>query len=400
MALYSLSVVDRSGKKSLVQREAESEETLLGQLARDGLYAVSPIGEASSGNASSGLRVSRKAVELFTDSLSVMLSSGLSVKDALSILSQSGPKSPQRRLSLDILDRIKGGSRFAGALAAAAPGFPSLYLSLVRLGERVGSLESVLTELSRHLHAERNIRDKIAQALLYPALVMTTALVGVVLFLALLVPRIAAMVGELGPTALGRLDHTLRGVRIGFGIGGAVVLLLVLAVFGLWAARRQGAAARERVDRFLLRLPLAGNVMLRRSMVNLAFAVEILTANGVPVEEALEEASKVVGNASLRRDLADIRHDVKGGDRLSDAFSRRSIFPERVTLWIGIGERTGTTEKVFRQIRIAYQAELETTSAKAIALIEPAVTLIAGLLVLSLVLTLIVPLFELFGTLI
>jgi type II secretory pathway component PulF len=178
---------------------------------------------------------------------------------------------------------------------------------------------------------------------------------------------------------------------------GALVVLIGLAAAAAVTARRREGALAARIDSALIRLPLVSEFLMRRELLNFTFSMEALTSAGVSVEEALTEGAGTITNLALRGEALAIRERLLKGERLSAAFSRSTLFPERVARWMAIGERVGHVEKVFGQLRVYYQQEVDKWLARLMALVEPALIVGLGLLIVAFVVFFIVPVFSLYG---
>ena len=172
---------------------------------------------------------------------------------------------------------------------------------------------------------------------------------------------------------------------------GAVLLISALR------ARKGGGAMAERIDSFLLRAPLLSSFLVQREILNFAFAMETLTASGVSVEEALSEGAGAVGNRALKKEILEIKERVLKGEHLSTAFAKSVFFPPRISRWVGIGERVGHVEKVFGQLRVYYQQEVEKWLNRLITLIEPVFIVALGIMIILFVILFIIPIFSLYG---
>lgn len=397
MPVYRCRVADARGRATEVLRDAASEEALLRDFsARDGfLLSVEEVREGPRG---AGRRFSRRAVGDLTALLALMLASGLSLKDSLELAQAASGGGRDDALAAMLLEGIRKGGTLADALDTVPESFPPVYRGLVRIGERIGNLDQVFSRLSSYLAEDKKLRDRIGTALLYPSLVLGVALLSVLFLVFWLLPRMKEVFLQLGPE-MGRKVEALTG-----SLTAAMAVLAAAAVaaacFLVFAARarRRGGPAAERIDAAILRLPLAAPFLIRREVLGFSFAMETLTAAGVGVEEALGEGATAVQNAALRREILSVRDKVMKGGRLSAAFSDGALFPSRVGRWIAVGERVGHVERVFGQLRAYYQQEVDQWLGRLMALVEPALIAVLGVLIVVFVVSFIVPVFSLFGS--
>lgn len=398
MPVYACRVSDSNGKIEEVLREAVSEEPLARELASQSLFVIS-IRELARGNAGHSLRkrYSRKVVGELTDVLTLMLGSGLSLKDSLEVAQTVSNRSAGNELVTLLLERIRKGGTFAGALEGAGSSFPSVYRGLVRIGERIGSLDQVFARLSVYLRDEKKLKERLGTALLYPSIVLGVALMSAILVVTVLCPRMRDIYSQIGPGMAGKVDSLITSLTSASAVFAASLIGAGALVAGAARARRKAGPLAVRIDAFLLRVPLVASFLVQRELLNFSFAMETLTASGVSVDEALSEGAGATGNKALQKEIFEIREKVMKGEHLSTAFSRSSLFPPRVARWMGIGERVGHVEKVFGQLRSYYQQEVEKWLHRLLILIEPALIVVLGVVIILFVVFFIVPIFSLYG---
>jgi type II secretory pathway component PulF len=209
-------------------------------------------------------------------------------------------------------------------------------------------------------------------------------------------PRIQAMFQQLGAALPARLSSALglfRGAVLGGGLllAGALAAVLVLS-----ALRRSNPALALALDRLVLRLPVYGRVRYLREILNLLFALEMLTAGGFSVEDALGESAEVTGNQAFRAALTKARESIVGGENLSAAFLSSPVFSSRIGRWVAVGERAGQVEQVFGQLRRYYQVEIEKWSSRFMNLVEPILILGVGLVIFLVIIFFIMPIFSIY----
>jgi type II secretory pathway component PulF len=397
MGVYACRVVDLRGRTSSFLREAESEEVLLRDLNRESLSPLA-IRAASTSEAAAPARrrYSRAAVLEFTDSVGMLLASGLTFKDALEVAQGIFAKGEIGDLVKYLLAQIRKGASIVDAVAGLGPGLPPVYRGFLRIGERTGSLEDAFRQLASYLGEDRKLRAKISGSLAYPALVLGVAIVGIAAIVAFVLPRISLLFEQLGTALPARLGAMLAVVRAGGIAVGAIAVAAALAAIVLAVARRSNPRLAEALDRAVLRVPLIGRMRFLREMLNLLFALEMLSAGGFTVEDALAQAGEVVGNRAFRAALTRVREAIVRGDNLSAAFLADPVFTSRVGHWIAVGERIGQVEQVFGQLRRHFQAEMEKWSTRFMSLVEPAIILVVGVVIFFVIVVVVMPIFSIY----
>jgi type II secretory pathway component PulF len=397
MPIYNCRVVDTRGRTSSFVREAASEEVLIRELNKEDIFPleVRQAGEAPK-QAARRRRFSRAAVIEFTETVSVLLASGLTFRDALEVAQTIFLKGEINRMVAHLLEQIRKGASVTDAVAGLGEGLPPLYRGFIRIGEKIGSLEEAFKQLAAYLGEDRKVRDKLASSLIYPIMVLGVAFVGIAGIVIFVLPRIQAMFQQLGAALPARLSSALGLFRGGVFGGGLLLAGALAAVLVLSALRRNNPALALALDRLVLRLPVYGRVRYLREILNLLFALEMLTAGGFSVEDALGESAEVTGNQAFRAALAKARESIVGGENLSAAFLGSPVFSSRIGRWVAVGERAGQVEQVFGQLRRYYQVEIEKWSSRFMNLVEPILILGVGLVIFLVIIFFIMPIFSIY----
>ena len=399
MPVYACRVADEKGRIEEFFREAASEESCLREVAAKNPFVLS-LKECAHG--ANGMkrarRFSRRLLSEFTDLITLMLGAGLSLPDCLEVAQGVFARGEGNALATLLLERIRKGSTFTAALESAGAGIPPFYTAMVRIGERIGSLDQVFGRLAAWLKEEKGLHDRFTSALLYPAIVACVAAASAIFIMTVLFPRLREIFAELGPGSAGRVGALMGSLNSELAAAAVVLSLGAALVAGMTLARRRGGALALRIDTLLLTLPLLSRFLMQRELLNFTFAMEALTAAGISVEEALSEGAGAVTNRALRHAVLAIRERLLKGERLSAAFAGSPLFPERIARWMAIGERVGRVEKVFGQLRAYYQQEVEKWITRLMTLVEPALIVGLGILIVLFVALFILPVFSLFGT--
>ncbi len=394
MPVYLCRVADSQGRIEEIRREAASEESCLRELSAANPFVLS-IRTLSPSRVDA--RHPRRLVDELTDLLALLLASGLSLKDALEAAQGAFGGGSGAGLARGLLARLRQGRTFAEALQAEGKLFPPFYRGMVRIGERIGTLDKVFERLSAYRKEQKGLRERLVTSLIYPAIVIAVALFSAILVVTVLLPRMKDFFAQLGPQSAMKVDALSGSLQAALVILGVVLLAGLGFTAAVFIARSTKGRVALTLDAVLLRMPLVSSFMLRRELLNFSFAMEALTGAGVSVEEALREAAGALSNRALRQEVNAARDKVLQGERLSAAFARCALFPTRVSQWLAIGERVGRVEKVFAQLRGCYQQEVEKWVARLMTLMEPAIVAGLGILIILFVVFFIVPIFSLYA---
>jgi type II secretory pathway component PulF len=340
----------------------------------------------------------REVELLFTESMGALLSAGLSIQDAVSVCSQINGDKNMANLCAELKESVLGGESFHKSLSHCAIAFSPLYISLVKIGEATGSAQKVFQKLSGYLKQKKEIRQKIIQALAYPVTVCVTA-VAIGFFIILFVMPRLSTVFEVFQTNDGEQSSMNNLTSISNN------LYYIVAVFFFIAAiitvciklKKSSRTFSMFVDSVLLKVPALGNVIKSFCVSDFAFSMEMLCVSGISLINAIDQSKDVVSNIAFRNEIGEISEDITNGFQITQAFKRHPVFPDYVTSWIGIGERTGSVEKVFSQIHSYYEHESTELVTSLVSILEPAFILLAGSFIILLVWRFVLPVFSLIG---
>src|SRR5262245_14007190 len=328
-----------------------------------------------------GGRVSRRDVLAFTQQLATLIEAGMPLDRALAIQGELASSARLRAIVADVLQRVRGGSSLADALAMHHPRpFSRLYVNMVRAGEKGGALEATLRRLVEFLEESGEFRDAIVSALIYPALLAGVGAAAVIFLLAFVVPRFAAIFSDVESTLP---LPTLILLRVSETIQHHGWLLGILAL-GLVAAIPLGlatAGGRLRVDRLLLGLPIVGEVIVKIEMARFSRILGTLLRGGVALVSALAVVTELLGNRVLARAVAGLGDGVRRGAGLAQPMADAAIFPRLAVHMVRVGEETGRLEDTLLKIAATYEADSRKVLKRLITLVEPCVILVMGLVV-------------------
>lgn len=326
-----------------------------------------------------------------------LIASGLSIRDSLEILAIMDEKTGSSKLANSILEQIKKGNSFADTVNDFSNYFSPIYRGIIKVGDRIGSVEKIFPKIKSYLEDQKKIKDKISSALIYPILVLITALIAFIVMIFFVFPKLKTMFAEFGGTAAVKLENNINNMEIGIIVILCVVLLITFTVLILRQLSKKYDSFHFAFDTFVLKLPFIKKVIIYKDILNFAFAMETLTASGITIEAALLEAMSVISNEVIKSALEDIHERIVKGESLSSSFAKHKIFPSYINKWILVGERSGKTEQIFTQIKNYYQGEIDRITTQFMALIEPALIILIGILLIILIATVIIPVFSLYG---
>ena len=392
MPLYVYKAVSADGEVLEGELEAPDRSVVVERLRSQGHVPIraeerkgGPLGGVGLGGVvrrrpARGAGIKGQDVVLLTRELSILLGSGLPLDRALTVLGSLSREGPVRRLVERLLEKVRGGSSLAEALEAQGEVFPSYYAGMVRAGEAGGALEAVLERLADALERAQALRESVKSAMLYPALVVVLAVVSLIVLMTLVVPRFRPLFEDSG-AALPLLTEVV--IWVSDLMQDFWWLLLGLLVVSVVAVRRHNAepAGRLRWDRFLLGLPLLGDLLLKIEVARLSRTLGTLLANQVNVLNALTMSLGSLGNRAVGAALSELRGRLAKGEGLAVPLAEAGVFPTLAVQLIQVGEESGKLEEMLLRVAAIYDEEVRRTVERLLGLLVPLVTIALGVLI-------------------
>lgn len=342
------------------------------------------LGVPLSGKWGKSKPITQSDILAMTGELSIMLKAGLSLDNALRVLIGMNAKPAMTGMTQAILDDVKAGVPFSRALAKHPMQFGDFYVNMVRSGEAGGQLGSVLERLNEHLERLRALRESVVSAAIYPAILLSVAVLSVIAMLGFVVPQFESLFKEMGD-ALPAPTRFIMSVGHGFTDYGAYIgigLVFLSWLLRLWL--RTSAGHRWWQAR-ALRLPLLGKLILKYDLTLFSRSLGTLLGNGVPLLSAFQIASQTVGNGKLRIALDSVSPKIKEGWKVVDALDSSGIFEPLAINLIKVGEETGRMGPMLLEIARIFNRDVETGIKRILTLLEPALILILGLLIAAII---------------
>src|SRR3989344_1501997 len=330
----------------------------------------------------------------FTRQLSLMLNTGLTLIDALSIIKKQTNKQSYTRLINEIIQQVSSGKNFSKTLEKHPKFFSPLYVALVRAGEASGKLDIILDKVSDNLDKQREFRGKVKNALIYPVIVIIAGISMIFILLTFVVPNLLTMVAQFN-TELPLTTRILIGVSNFFASYWYIIIgLVIISSQGIkkYLKSPRGSII---VDTLLLKIPKVKDVIMMSNLVDATRTFSILIGSGVPILESLEITEHATSSRLFQNALKNVYRSVERGVSLGDAMASETIFPQTLIQMTIVGEHTGKLEETLGKIAHFYQLETESVMKGLITLIEPAILVVLGIAVSFIIFSIITPIFSL-----
>ncbi|MDP4007182.1 MAG: type II secretion system F family protein [bacterium] len=390
---------DKKGKTQSGVIEASSREAALQLLAGHNLFVT--ILEAAQArrfferNIGFFERVSLRDIMMFSRQLSVMFVSRVPLVEALQTLASQTKSKAFKEKIFRLSEEVEGGTPLSDALSKFPDVFSPFYINMVKSGEASGSLSDVLEYLADHIEREYNLMSKIRSALVYPAFVVFLAFAVLALLMFFVIPNLSKVLEQTGQE-LPAITKFVLALAVFFRAFWWVLFLLVGgAVFFVlrWKKTPEGT---KFFSELYLKIPLLNSFLRMIYLSRFAENLSTLISGGLPIVQALDITSRIVGNTVYERILTEAKTEVQNGNQISTVLQKYpSEFPPVFTQMVFVGEKSGTIDKTLTNVVSFYQKEVDRTVEAFLSIIEPALIVFLGLIVGGLMASVLLPLYQL-----
>jgi len=332
----------------------------------------------------------------FTRQLSTMISAGLPLTDALSILQVQVPPALSTHV-MEILRSIEGGETFANSLKEHDEVFSKVYVALVEAGEAAGVLDTILARLADNLEKQREFRAKTKGALIYPVIVLIGMLLVGVVMMVFVLPKLTIMYEDFD-AELPLITKMLMGMSA--FMAKTWYLMVVIGFGGVYALRawRKTELGALKYDQLILKIPIFGKIKSMTLMAEFSRTLALLASAGVSLVEALTIVQGVVDSAVIKKALVAVGRSVERGSSLAESLAKHESFPMIVPQMVSVGEQTGKLDDVLNRVAGYFETESEHAIKNLSTAMEPIIMVVLGLGVGFMIVAIIVPIYNLTST--
>jgi len=396
--VFVFRAVDTLGSPVHGEVEGTSTQAVLDQLKQKGLVVLEVSAKATKLDIDLAVlrRIKAHDLTVMTRQLSTMVTSGLTLLRAIQVLEEQTESPKLRTTLLAIRQDVEAGTALSEAMAKHPKAFSPLYVSMVRAGETGGFLESALLRVADQLESEDSLRRQVRSAMVYPLTVISFALVVLFALIAFIVPTFAKIFKDQGSQlpSLTRFTIQISDILRNYPyllFGG---MALAYWVFLRW---RKSEAGRPQWDRFRLRLPLKlGDIVQKVALARWSRTLSSLVSAGVPMLEAIDVTGQTAGNSVVEKAMVSVRASVQSGGTIAGALRSEPIFPAMVTHMVGVGEETGALEHTLAKVADFYEDEVAASVKALTSILEPAMIIVVGGIVGFVVISMYLPMFQVY----
>jgi type IV pilus assembly protein PilC len=400
MPTYVFKAMDVAGIPARGEVEAISKQDVADQLKQRGLIVLDIAGKYRSRELNIELmqRVKPDELAIATRQLATMVSSGMTILRALHVLETQS----DNKLLKDSLAAVRGdveaGLLLSDALERHPKIFSPLYVAMVRAGEAGGVLEMSLIRTADQLEKDASLRRQVRSAMIYPTLIITFAMIVMLALVAFLIPVFQNVFKQFG----GKLP-ALTQFMVGFSHllrhQGYIVFGVLVAIVVAFIKWKKSKVGRPQWDAFKLRIPMKiGDVVQKVCIARWSRTLSSLTSAGVPVMQALDITGKTAGNAVLERSMVSVIDSVKAGGTMSEPLKEARVFPPMVAHMVGVGEETGAVDAMLSKIADFYEDQVAAAVKALTSILEPVMIIVVGGIVGVIVVSMYLPLFNVYNS--
>ncbi len=338
-------------------------------------------------------RVKSRDVLMFTQQLSSLLKSGMSLSQALGTLERRSQKRALGAILSELRNGIVQGESLSDSLAKHPRTFSRFFVNLIKAGEASGSLDDVLLRLGKHQEQMAELREKVVGALIYPLIIVAVGICTIVFFMLVMVPKFSAMFKEMG-TTMPLPTRILIGISDKFVSYWWIGVLLVVAGVTVYRIRARSPEGKLAIDVLKLRLPVFGNIVMANALAQFARTLATLLENGVPVLTALQIVEDTMTNRVIANEIREARTRVTDGTSISQPLSKGKVFPPLLIDMLAVGEESGAVVPALKNIAEAYEQELSRMLKIFTTLLEPVIIIIMAVVVGGIVMSILMAVFS------
>ncbi len=400
--LFNYKVITPEGSEKTGQIDAITQDMAVGSLQKRGFIVVSVTDAEDKGflkkNISFFGGVPMKAVVIMSRQLSALFEAQVSALKAFSLLSSTSQNQTLKFALQSIAQDIQGGITISGAMEKHPQAFSTFYVSMVRAGEESGKLTETFQYLADYLERQFELMSKTRNALIYPAFVIVTFIVVMILMLTMVIPRLSTILIETGQELpfYTKVVIAISNFFVDYGI--FVLIFAILLGIYFWRAG-QKESGRRRVDGWKITIPVIGDLYQKLYLSRIADNMDTMLSAGIPVVRALEITGEVVDNQVYQDIMKSAVDDVRSGLTISSSFEKHEPMPQIMVAMVRVGEETGSLGAILKTLARFYKREVDNAVDTLIGLIEPVMIVGLGIGVGFLLTSVLIPIYNIANSL-
>lgn len=392
--IYSYRAKNSEGKIVSGEKEAENEREVALFLRQQGYYVLTIKGKTIENKDFSNFfangHVNKKQLAVFCHQFSTMLKSGISVLTALQVLEEQSPNRALKDITNKVIKEIEAGQNLANSFKPHVRVFGRLFLSSLQVGETTGNLDNILEQLAVYYKKDYDTMTKIKTALSYPMMVLTMTSLILIFFLTVILPTFQSLFLQfkIELPLLTKLLLEISLIPPGYWLSLGILAVLLVYLSHLYSLTENG---RIMIDQFKIRIPVFGLLGQKMSFVRFNMSLSLMLRSGIPLLQALDVAKETLGNLALAKEVDKLRLSVQSGNNIAFYLNQSAWFPLMMAKMVAVGEKSGSLEAMLNKVGEFYEEEVESTVQGLTILLEPFLILFLGLIVGTIMLSILLP---------
>ena len=400
MTIYQYKAASRGGEVLQDEMEAESQQAVVRWLHGQGHIPIraeeatwSVVTRRDLNNVLHRCGLTRRDISEFTLELATLLEAGVSLDKALEMLAELSEKETKRKMLSRLHAEVRNGASLSHAMESEGATFTPFFRNMVKAGEATGALDVALERLAEFMDRSRELREAVVSATIYPLILVIVACISLAVILGFVVPRISEMFDQAGQTLPWFTQVVVATGSFVQHYGWA--LALAIAGGGFYLRRRlRNPTARLRWDRWLLRLPLVGDLIAKLETARFTRTLGTLLGGGVSLLDALLIAKGVIANQAVATGIDGVAERARQGEGLARPLQEADVLPRLVGRLLQVGEETGSLEKMLLRLGGIHEREVQTVLRRLMAIIEPVLILGLAVVIAGIIMSIVVAIFN------
>jgi type IV pilus assembly protein PilC len=384
---------DRKGNKSKGELTGSNLALVKAQLRKQGIIP-DKVKKKPKPLFGGSKKVTPFDIAMLTRQLATMMKAGVPLVQSFDIVADGLENKGLQELVMSIRNDISSGTSFAGALRKHPKYFDNLYCNLVDSGEKAGALEAMLDRIATYLEKTELLKKKVKKAMTYPIAVIVVAIVVTAILLVKVVPQFESLFQGFGaelPVFTQMVVNLSEWLQSWWFV---VLLGIVGTIFLFKEAVRRSQKFSDLVDKYVLRLPVVGEILDKSAVAKFGRVLSTTFAAGVPLVDALDSVAGATGNAVYRDAIDRIKNDVSSGTQLQASMRQQDVFPVMAVQLTAIGEESGNLDEMLAKVAEHYEAVVDDMVDNLTALMEPMIMAVLGVLIGGLIIAMYLPIFQ------
>ncbi|MBM7613980.1 type II secretion system F family protein [Alkaliphilus hydrothermalis] len=400
MPIYQYKAITKQGEKIQGTFQANNKGEVISMLRQNEYYPLEININRNDGNLlrySFLKRISSRDLAIFCRQFYTMLHAGVPIVNSLDVLKQQTENKTLKRVLDDVFGNIQRGITFSDALRSHRRVVPELLINMIEAGEMSGNLDGIFERMAKHYEKETKIGNKIRGAMVYPAILTVVSILVIIFLLTFVMPTFISMfegsdtVLPLPTRVLLTISHTMTHYWYFY------LISFLLLGYGFHKLMEQ-EMIRKKVDGWKLKIPVVRKTVQKVVTSRFTRTLSTLLYSGIPLIQALESASRVVGNKVVEEGIKVAIDDISKGASLAHPVKRMGVFPPMLISMIQVGEESGALDEILDKTADFYDDETETALQKMTTLLEPLMIVVMALVIGFIVVSMILPMFDMLKT--